>query len=191
MNYNRSSAINFMVKSALLSAIAVVFMYFDFPILPTAPFLKIDFSDVPALIGGFALGPAAGIIIEAFKIFLIMIIKGTGTGGVGEFANFLIGVSFVFPAALIYHSRKNFKSAVVSMLAAIVSMNIVGILANYYILAPLYGMPVDQIGSYITAGVIPFNLIKGVMVAVITLASYKKLSPIIKKESALANKKIA
>lgn len=193
MNNNVSKTTNFLVKSAVLSAIAVIFMYFDFPILPAFPFLKIDLSDVPALIGGFALGPVAGLIIEAFKNVLIMIIKGTQTGGVGELANFIIGASFVYPAALIYHRRRTFKSALVSMLVAIVSMAFVGVLANYFILIPLYmkNMPTDKLINYVISGIIPFNMIKGAIISVSTLAIYKKVSPIIQKENLISSKKLA
>lgn len=193
MTNNVSKTTNFLVKSALLSAIAVIFMYFDFPILPAFPFLKIDLSDVPALIGGFALGPAAGLIIEAFKNVLIMIIKGSESGGVGNLANFIIGASFVYPAALIYHRRRTFKSALISMLVAIVSMSFIGVLANYFILIPLYAanMPKDKLVNYILTGIIPFNMIKGAIISVCTLAVYKKVSPVIQKENLLSSKKLA
>ncbi len=193
MNNNVSKTTNFLVKSAVLSAIAVIFMYFEFPILPAFPFLKIDLSDVPALIGGFALGPAAGLIIEAFKNVLIMIIRGSESGGVGNLANFIIGASFVYPAALIYHRRRTFKSALVSMLVAIVSMAFFGVLANYFILIPLYmkNMPTDKLINYVISGIIPFNMIKGAIISVSTLAIYKKVSPVIQKENLISSKKLA
>ncbi|WP_040210659.1 ECF transporter S component [Clostridium polynesiense] len=190
MNNNVTRATNYLVKAAMLSAIAVIFMYFDFPVLPTVPFLKIDFSDVPALIGGFALGPLAGVIIEAFKIFLIFLIKGSGTGGVGEFANFIIGVSFIFPASFIYQRRRNIKSALIGMIISTLSMSLAGVIANYYVLIPLYlkSAPSYEMMMY---GIVPFNLIKGVMVSASTLAIYKKVSPIIQKENLLRSKKLA
>ena len=188
---NRSKAINFMVKCAMLAAIAVVLMQFEFPVIPAFPFLKLDFSDVPALLGGFALGPIAGVVIEAFKVFLDMIVSGTVTGGVGEVANFLIGASFVYPAALIYHRRKSFSFALISMLVATASMVIFGVLANYFILAPLYGMAPEAIPAYIVGGALPINLIKGAAISLVTLVSYKKLSPIIKKENLMIRKKVA
>ncbi|SHI46076.1 Riboflavin transporter FmnP [Clostridium amylolyticum] len=193
MNNNVSKTTNFLVKSAVLSAIAVIFMYFEFPILPAFPFLKIDLSDVPALIGGFALGPAAGLIIEAFKNVLIIIIRGSESGGVGNLANFIIGASFVYPAALIYHRRRTFKSALVSMLVAIVSMAFFGVLANYFILIPLYmkNMPTDKLINYVISGIIPFNMIKGAIISVSTLAIYKKVSPVIQKENLISSKKLA
>ncbi len=185
---NRSKAINFMVKCAMLAAIAVVLMQLEFPVLPAYPFLKLDLSDVPALLGGFALGPIAGVFIEAFKVSLDMIVSGTVTFGVGEFANFIIGASFVYPAALIYHRRKNFSFALISLLVATVSMVLCGILANYFILAPAFGMAPEAIPAYIMGGTIPINLIKGVTISAVTLVSYKKLSPIIKKENLIIRK---
>ena len=83
---------NRFIKLSLLSAIAVILMYIDFPVIPIFPWLKIDLSNVPALMGAFAFGPLAGVIIELMKNLLILIVKGTGTGFVGELANFLVGV---------------------------------------------------------------------------------------------------
>ena len=106
-----------MVQIAMLTAVAEVLMLFDFP-LPFAPsFYKIDLSEVPILIGCFAMGPAAGIIIEAMKILLNFIISGTVTAGVGELANFAIGCSMVLPAGLIYRYHKTRKNAVLGMAA--------------------------------------------------------------------------
>jgi riboflavin transporter len=190
---NISKSTNLMVKISLLSAIAAVFMYFDFPVLPAFPWLKIDLSDVPALIGAFAYGPIAGVIIEGFKIFLRFLAKGTQTGGVGELANFIIGASFVVPAGLIYRRNKTRKNAIVSMVAATVVMSVVGVFANLFIMVPLYSnfMPALKESSYVTNymlyGVLPFNLIKGVLVSVVTLLIYKRVSVIILRESAFNN----
>ena len=110
MNHQNQKNLNKFIKISLLSAIAVMLMYFDFPI-PFLPFpwLKIDLSDIPALMGGFAFGPIAGVLIELLKNLLILIVKGTGTYFVGEMANFIIGASLVFPAAWIYHKNKSKK----------------------------------------------------------------------------------
>jgi riboflavin transporter len=191
---NVSKTTNLMVKISFLSAIAALFMYFDFPILPAFDWLKIDVSDIPALIGAFAYGPVAGIIIEGFKIFLRFLLKGTQTGGIGELANFIIGASFVVPAGLIYARNKTRKSAIISMVAATISMAVVGILANYFILVPLYKnfLPALKESSfvlkYLLYGVFPFNLIKGVLVSGVTLLIYKKVAILILRESAANNK---
>lgn len=191
---NVSRTTNLMVKISFLSAIAAIFMYFDFPVLPAFDWLKIDLSDIPALIGAFAYGPAAGVIIEGFKIFLRFLLKGTQTGGIGELANFIIGASFVVPAGFIYARNKTRKNAIISMTAATLSMAIVGVLANYFILVPLYKnfLPALKESSYVIKymlyGVLPFNLIKGIMVSAITLLIYKKVAVLILRESAFSNK---
>jgi riboflavin transporter FmnP len=183
-----------MVKISFLTAIAAIFMYYDFPILPAFNWLKIDFSDIPALIGAFAYGPIAGIVIEGLKINIRFLMKGSETGGIGELANFIIGVSFVVPAGLIYTKNKTRKNAIISMVIATVAMSVVGALANIYLLIPLYVnfLPALKESSYvikyITYGVVPFNLIKGILVSGITLLIYKKISVIILRESALNNK---
>ena len=96
-----------MIKISLLSAIAVVLMYFDFPIIPAFPWLKIDLSELPALMGGFAYGPVVGGIIVVLKVILRFLIKGTETGFVGEAANIIVGLALVVPAAWLYHKNKS------------------------------------------------------------------------------------
>lgn len=169
---------NKMVKISLLSAIAVILMYFDFPILPAFPYLKIDLSDVPALLGGFGFGPLAGILIELVKNIVILLIKGTSTGFVGEFANFIIGVSLILPASFIYSRSKSKKNAILGMVIGAISIEVVGILANVYILLPLYNMPLSgaELMKYVTTGLLPFNGIKAVMVSVLTYLLYKRVS---------------
>lgn len=179
-----------MIKLSLLSAIAFILMYFDFPVLPAFPWLKMDLSDVPALMGAFAFGPLAGVIIEALKNVLIIILKGTNTGLIGELANFLIGVSLVCPAAYIYHKNKTIKTALISMIVGLVSMEIVGILVNVFLLIPLYmpGMPQDELIKYVMYGILPFNGIKAVIVSAITFVLYKRVSVSIFKVEPMGKK---
>jgi riboflavin transporter FmnP len=169
---------NKMIKISLLSALALILMYLDFPVIPLFPWLKIDLSDVPALIGAFGLGPLAGVLIELIKNIVIVLIKGTQTGFVGETANFLVGVSLILPAALIYHKKKNKKNAIVGMVLGAVCMEVVGIVANIYFLLPAYGMQMSPAESikYITVGLLPFNGIKALMVSVLTYVLYKRIS---------------
>lgn len=182
MNYQNQKNLNKFIKISLLSAIAVMLMYFDFPI-PFLPFpwLKIDLSDIPALMGGFAFGPVAGVLIELLKNLLILIVKGTGTGFVGEMANFIIGASLVFPAAWIYHKNKSKKTAFLGMLVGSLSMQVIGIIANVYFLLPAYGMKMapNEIVNYVTAGLLPFNGVKAIMVYGITYVLYKKVASVI------------
>lgn len=169
---------NKFIKLSLLSAIAVLLMYIDFPVIPIFPWLKIDLSDVPALMGAFAFGPLSGVIIELMKNLLILIVKGTGTAFVGELANFLVGVALVWPAAMIYKKNKTKKTAILGMLVGILAMEIVGILANVYLLLPAYGMAMSkaELMQYVTVGLIPFNGIKAILVCGITYVLYKKMS---------------
>ena len=167
---------NRFIKLSLLSAIAVILMYIDFPVIPIFPWLKIDLSDVPALMGAFAFGPLAGVIIELMKNLLILIVKGTGTGFVGELANFLVGVALVWPAALVYKKNKTKKTAILGMVLGVLCIEVVGILANVYLLLPAYGMAMSkaELMQYVTVGLIPFNGIKSILVCGITYAYIKR-----------------
>ena len=100
------------IKIALLAAIAFILMLFQFPVPVFPGFLKIDFSDLPALLGSFALGPIAGMIIEAVKNLLHALIRGTQTGGVGELSNFIVGSTLAVPAGLVFLRQKTKKGAV-------------------------------------------------------------------------------
>ena len=187
---------NNLVKMSILSVFGYVLMVIDFP-LPIFPgFLKIDLSDVPPLIGGFALGPVAGVIIQLMKNILHFMTKSS-TGGVGEISNFITGTAYVLPAAIIYHYKKDRKHAVIGTLAGTVTMTVLGGLSNYYLVIPFYSkiMPIESIikmGTVINTkivdvktlviyGVSPFNVFKGLLIAFITLLIYKRISPILKK----------
>ncbi|CAH2211919.1 ECF transporter S component [Tepidibacter aestuarii] len=184
-----------LVKIAILSVISYLIMFIEFPIVFAPGFLKLDFSDMPAIIGGFALGPVAGLFIELIKNLLHFVTK-TDTGGVGEIANFLIGGAFVFISSGIYHLRKTKKNAIIGCLIATIGMSIVGALANQYLLIPFYAnmFPIDaivQMGTVVNKnivdvktliyyGVVPFNIFKGIVMSVATAVLYKKVSCIIK-----------
>ena len=114
-----------LVQIGMLSAIAVVLMMFDIP-LPFAPtFYKIDLSEVPVLVGCFAMGPMAGVLVELVKILLNLVLTGTQTAGVGEIANFIIGCSFCVPAGLIYRRNRTRKSALIGMVTGTVLMIVI------------------------------------------------------------------
>jgi riboflavin transporter FmnP len=174
MNNNTSK----MIKISLLSALALMLMYIDFPVIPIFPWLKIDLSDVPALIGAFGFGPLAGVLIELIKNIVIVLIKGTQTGLVGETANFLVGVALVLPAALVYYKNKSKKTAILGMVLGGVCMEVVGIVANIYFLLPAYGIQMSPADSmkYITVGLLPFNGIKALLVSIVTYIVYKRVS---------------
>jgi len=169
---------NKMIKISLLSSLALILMYIDFPVIPLFPWLKIDLSDVPALVGAFGFGPLAGVLIELIKNILIVLIKGTQTGLVGETANFLVGVALILPAAFVYNRKKSKKTAILGMVLGAVCIEVVGIVANVYFLLPAYGMQMSPAESikYITLGLLPFNGIKALMVSVLTYVLYKRVS---------------
>ena len=186
-----------LAKIGVLSAVATVAMLLEFP-LPFAPsFYELDFSEVPVLIGAFALGPVAGVFIELIKILLNFVLNGTVTAGVGEIGNLLIGCSLIVPAAIIYRRNKSFKSAIIGLIVGIVSLAIVGALLNYYLLLPVYstafGAPLQafvdmgnalnkyivDVKTLVLYAVVPFNLVKGIIVSVLTILIYKRISPIL------------
>ena len=197
-NAKTKNKVRMMAQIGMLSAIAVVLMLFEIP-LPFAPsFYEIDFSEVPVLVGSFAMGPLAGAAIEFVKILLNFAINGTTTAGVGEFANFLIGCAMVLPAAWIYKMNHTRKGAIIGMLTGTLFMAFIGCFLNAFVLLPSYakafGMPIDAlvgmgtaVNSHITSlttfvifAVAPFNLLKGFLVSLIVFLIYKKISPILK-----------
>lgn len=190
------------VQIGMLSAIATVLMLFEIPLPFMAPsFYELDFSEVPVLIGCFAMGPVAGILIELVKILLNLVINGTITAGVGEAANFLIGCAFILPAGMIYKHRKSRKTAIIGMAAGTVTMTILGCFLNAYVLLPAYasafGWPltsiiemgsainpvVKSLPTFVILMVAPFNILKGVVVSLITFLLYKYISPILHRGS--------
>ncbi len=189
------SSTNSLVKISILSVIAYVIMLVEIPIFFFPGFLKIDLSDLPALIGGLALGPVAGIMIQLVKNILHFITK-TETGGVGELANFLVGIALILPASILYIKYKSKNAAMLGIVIGIVTMAITGALANYYILLPFYSkmMPLEEIIAWSAAAngaivdmktlilyaIVPFNVLKGIVVAILTSILYKRISPILK-----------
>lgn len=187
---------------ALFSAIAAILMLFEFP-LPFAPFFyEVDLSELPILIGSFAFGPVAGVMMEFIKVLLKLILKGTSTAFVGDLANFAVGCSLILPASIFYLFKKTKKGAVIACILGTLCMAVFGTAFNAVYLLPafseLFGMPLDSIlamgaeinplvngssiVSFVCFCVAPLNLLKGGVVSLITLLVYKHLSPIIKAE---------
>ncbi len=182
----------------LFSALAVILHVMDFPVPFAPPFYKLDFSEIPALLGTFAFGPVAGVMIEFCKILLKLLVKGTSTAFVGDLANFVIGCSFILPASLIYLFKKTKSRAIVGCVSGTLIMTVFGTAFNAIYLLPafskLYGMPLDSIiamGAEINGGVTglvsfvclcvaPMNLLKGTVASLVTILIYKPLSPILK-----------
>lgn len=175
---NTSTKLNKMIKVAVLVAISVVLMYFDFPIIPAFPWLMIDLSEIPALMGGFSYGPITGGVIVILKVLLRFLLKGTGTGFVGEVANIIIGLALVVPAAWIYHRNKSKKTAILGMIVGALVMQVAGVFANIYILLPLFNMHLEgaELMAYIFGGLVPFNGVKALLVSIGTYLLYKRVS---------------
>jgi riboflavin transporter len=192
---NDSRTTNVLIKLALLSAISVILMYIAFPIIPAFNWLWIDFSDIPALIGAFAYGPIYGILIEGIKIGITLLIRGSITGGIGELANFIIGSVFVATAGFVYLKEQSRINAIAAMIIATIAMIVTALLTNYFILIPLYRSFVtllnnsDYVIRYLILGVIPFNLIKGGAVSLLTLMVYKSISNLLQNEGVNYRKK--
>lgn len=186
--------VRILTMTAVLSAISFVLAFFEFPVPFSPSFARMDLSDLPALIGAFAYGPAAGILIELVKNALQLFTSSTG--GIGELANFIMGSSFVAAAGLIYKFHKTKKTAMLACLIASVVMGIVAALVNYFILLPVFEafMPLDQLiasfGEFIPFiktkldvvlfNAFPFNLLKGIGISIVTMLLYKRLTPILK-----------
>ena len=185
-----------LVLMGMFGALAAVLMLFEFPLVFIAPsFYGLDLSEVPVLVGAFSMGPVAGVIIEFVKILIKLVIKPTTTGFVGEMANFVIGCSLVVPAAMIYHTKKSKKSAMYGMIVGTIVMALAGIMINAVVMLPFYSkvMPLESIialGAAINPAVSniwtfaaicvgPFNLVKGVVVSVVTSLVYKRISNLI------------
>ncbi|WP_298839208.1 ECF transporter S component [Clostridium sp.] len=189
-----------MIKISLLAVIAFLLMYIELPIPIFPSFLKIDISDLPALLGAFALGPIAGVIIELVKNILHGVFAGS-TALVGELANFLVGSCLVLVSGYIYKVRKSKGGAMVGLLIGTIVMSVFAAILNYFVVLPLYetvlGFPITAVvamgskinnnitnlNSFVVWMIIPFNILKGVVLSAMTLALYKSVSPILHKEN--------
>ena len=186
-----------LVYIGLLAAVATVLMYLELPLtfLFMPPFLKLDISGVPTLIGTFLFGPAAGIFITLVKDLIHLL--SSQTGGVGELSDFLIYVAFSLSAGFLYRFHKTKKGALLACLTGTVVVTLVGALTNLFLIIPFYSkvMPIDaivsacnavnpmidSINAYILFGAMPFNLIKGLIISALTFLTYKKLSRLMKE----------
>ena len=189
-----------MAMVGMFSAIATVLYLFDFP-LPFAPgFYKVDFSELPVMVGSFAFGPVAGVLIEFCKVLLKILFKGSSTAFVGDLANFAVGCSLLLPASAIYEFTKTKKGAIAGCIAGTLVMTVFGSMFNALYLIPkfvvLYGMPsvdsivgmgskinpaITNLTTFVLFAVAPLNLLKSGVISLITMLIYKPLSPIIKE----------
>ena len=184
--------------AAMLSAVAFILMFIEFPLPMLIPsFVKMDFSDLPALLGAFALGPVYGVVISFMKNLLHIIIKGTSTACVGELCNFMLGAVFSAVAGFVYKRSKTRRSALIGAGLGALVMAVVSVPYNYFIVYPayvvMYHLPLEAIiGMYqaINPSVdgllaclltfnLPFTLFKGLLDAALCFLIYKPLSPIL------------
>ncbi|WP_077624994.1 ECF transporter S component [Sediminibacillus massiliensis] len=179
----KSSNLLRLIILALMGTISMVLMFLNFPLPMLPQYLKIDFSEVPALIAALIFTPVAGIAVEAIKNLLYLIYTGAGDP-IGVFSNFLAGVLFVVPAAYLYHKFKGVKSLVSGLVAGTVIMSVGMGLLNYYLLLPAYSwfmgwetMSAQVKWVTIAAGILPFNIIKGVVIALLFVPLFLKLKP--------------
>ena len=195
MNKTRSISLSNVTKIGILAALAFILMFFQVPIPIAPPFMRVDLADVPALIGGFAMGPWAGVAIQLVKNILNL--TKTQTVGVGELSNFIVGSTFVFVASTIYKNRKTKKTAIFALACGVIAMTAIATLSNAFVVFPAYakamGFPLEAfagqvpgnplVKSYVSLmllSIVPFNLVKGTVAALITELIYKRVSPILK-----------
>jgi riboflavin transporter FmnP len=183
-----------LVVTAMLAAVSFILMFFNFSVPFMPSFVKLDISDLPALIGSFSLGPVYGVLICLIKNLLNLM--RTSTGGVGELSNFLLSAMFVFPAGLIYQKMKSRKGAIIGSLVGAVCMAVGSVFTNIFLVYPIYYnfMPKEVILQAYQAIVpsmtsveqsiicfnMPFTFLKAMLSVIVALLTYKRLSPILK-----------
>lgn len=177
----QSSGLLKLIILALLGTISLVLFFLNFPLPFLPPYLKIDFSDVPALMASLIFSPLAGIIVVGVKNLLYLAISGAGDP-IGVAANFLAGLMFVVPVSVIYHKfKKGTKSVVSGLVTGTVIMSIGMSVLNYFVILPAYGwfmgweMTDQVIWTSVLAGVLPFNALKGIIVAVLFVPLFIKM----------------
>ncbi len=185
---------HYMTYTAVFATLAGVLMLVEIPLFFAPSFYKIDLSEIPVLICTFYLGPVAGVAAELLKVMVKLLLKGTSTAFVGDFANFAVGCALVLPASIIYHVKKTKKGAVIALIAGTLCMTVFGSAFNAFYLLPkfsqLFGMPMEAIigmgsavnssirsvGTLVLFAVVPLNLLKGAVVSLLTFALYKRVS---------------
>ena len=195
----RFSDTHYITYTAIFSCMAGVLMLAEIPLFFAPGFYKMDLSELPIMICTFYLGPVAGVTAELIKVCIKLLLKGTTTAFVGDFANFAVGCSFVLPASIVYHANPSRKSALTGMIVGTLVMTVFGSAFNAIYLLPkfsaLFGMPMEvivgmgtkvnpaitSVSTLVLFAVVPFNLLKGIVVSLLTFLLYKRISPILHK----------
>ncbi|MCZ8535751.1 ECF transporter S component [Paenisporosarcina quisquiliarum] len=188
----KNNKLRVMIAVAMLSSISFVLMLFNFPLPALPPFLKVDFSDVPALIAAITMGPVAGILVALFKNVLYWFFSGSPTGvPVGEMANFATSILFMLPVYAIYRKVSNTKGLAIGLLVGILAMAIGMSVLNYAVFLPMYtyflNMPAltgSALRDTIVLGILPFNLIKGLLLSAIIIVLFKTMKSWLDKQRA-------
>ncbi|HHT85566.1 MAG: ECF transporter S component [Bacillota bacterium] len=196
---NQVWTVQTLVKISALGVVSFVLMFFKMPVWFAPPFMKFDISDLPSLLGAFAMGPVTGIWVQLVKNLLNLLVEGSVTNGVGEFTNFLVGSVMAFVAGCVYKRNRTFKGALSGLGIGIIAMTVFATLNNYFVMFPLYarvlGLDLDtlvRMGSAVNKhvvdyktlmlfAVVPFNLLKGTGASLAAVLVYKRLSPVLKQ----------
>jgi len=165
-----------LVTMALMCAIAILLSFIEFPIFPAASFLKLDISFVPSAVMGFAYGSGPGVLVGV----ACAVAHGAITGNwVGCLMNIIACCAFVIPASIIYKRNRTFKGAMIGLVVSIVCLVVAAIIANLAIDPTFYGIPFDVVAGLIVPAILPFNIIKGMVISVLTAIVYKSISNLI------------
>jgi len=196
-NRKKFSDTHYITYTAVLSAVAGVLMLFEIPLFFAPSFYKLDLSELPVLICTFYLGPVAGVVSELLKVMIKLVLKGTSTAFVGDFANFAVGCSFVLPASIVYHSRPSRRTALLGLVVGTLIMTTFGSAFNALYLIPKFAQlfhtdlstivamgtkvngAITSVSTLVLFAVVPFNLLKGVVVSLLTMLLYKRISPLL------------
>lgn len=191
----RKLSVKATVLIGVMSSISYVLMLLNFPLPPFPSFLKVDFSDIPALITALILGPGAGVLVEFIKNLLDYMMTGSETGvPVGHLSNFVAGVIFILPIYYIYQKLKTKKGMTYALIAGTVIMSIVMSVLNYFVMLPLYtmflGFPAmsgPELRQMIVAAILPFNIVKGLLISVVFMLLFTKMYGWIGKQRTYIN----
>ena len=200
MSNNSAKKTHKLVVAAMLSTLAFILMFIETPVPMLIPsFVKLDISDLPAIMGAFALGPIWGAGIELIKNLLFILLHGTGSAYVGELFNFICGAAYAITAGLVYKTNKSKKGALIASICAAVVMGVISVPLNYFVVYPAYvelfhlPLPViigmyqalnpaaDTLLKCLLMFNLPFTIGKGMLDAIICMLVYKPLSPILHK----------
>ena len=195
----KSNKVLFLTQIAFFGIIAAIVKLFAFPIFFVPGFYKLNFGETIVLIGGFMLGPVAGIMIELIKTILFFFFRGTSTFFIGEAASFVMGCSLILPSCIIYKKNRTLEGAIRGMVFGIISLIIVAGIINCFLLLPIYSIflgiseqkfihiahlvnpNINDLSTFIIFAVIPFNFIKGIISCFGAIVLYKKMSRMIEK----------